>query len=36
LDGSFDLAKDVVEGGFILKDGELSVGEGVGLGVKAI
>ncbi|MBC8112492.1 MAG: dipeptide epimerase, partial [Verrucomicrobia bacterium] len=34
LDGSFDLAKDVVEGGFILKDGELSVGKGVGLGVR--
>jgi L-Ala-D/L-Glu epimerase len=33
LDGSFDLAKDVVKGGFRLKDGELSLHGGNGLGV---
>lgn len=33
LDGSFDLAKDVVEGGFILEDGMMRIGEGAGLGV---
>lgn len=37
LDGSFDLAKDVVTGGFVLKDGHLSVDENrVGLGVDFI
>ncbi len=33
LDGSFDLAKDVVQGGFILKDGYLSISDKPGLGV---
>ncbi|MEM8896045.1 MAG: dipeptide epimerase [Bacteroidota bacterium] len=33
LDGSFDLAKDVVKGGFILKDGYLSLTDRPGLGV---
>jgi L-Ala-D/L-Glu epimerase len=32
LDGSFDLAEDLVMGGFTLKDGEMSIGEGVGFG----
>ncbi|MDJ1504185.1 dipeptide epimerase [Xanthocytophaga agilis] len=36
LDGSLDLAKDVVSGGFILKDGILSVNGEPGLGVKKI
>lgn len=34
LDGSLDLARDVVTGGFVLKDGILYPGDGVGLGVK--
>jgi len=33
LDGSFDLASDLMKGGFILQDGLLSVGDGYGLGV---
>jgi L-alanine-DL-glutamate epimerase-like enolase superfamily enzyme len=33
LDGSFDLARDVVEGGFILEDGRLRVTERPGLGL---
>lgn len=33
LDGSFDLAKDVVQGGFIQKDGYLSISDKPGLGV---
>ncbi len=33
LDGSLDLAKDIVEGGFVLKDGMMSVTDRVGLGV---
>ncbi len=36
LDGSLDLAKDVVSGGFILKDGMLSVNSEPGLGVRKI
>jgi len=36
LDGSLDLARDLVEGGFVLKDGELSVTDQPGLGVKWI
>jgi L-alanine-DL-glutamate epimerase-like enolase superfamily enzyme len=36
LDGSLDLARDLVEGGFVLKDGELSVADRPGLGVKMI
>ena len=32
LDGSFDLAKDLVEGGFVLKDGFLSTNDRPGLG----
>ncbi len=35
LDGSFDLAKDVVKGGFVLKDGYLSLSDKPGLGVFA-
>jgi L-alanine-DL-glutamate epimerase-like enolase superfamily enzyme len=34
LDGSFDLAEDVVKGGFILRDGNLWLGEEAGLGVR--
>lgn len=34
LDGSLDLAKDVVEGGFVLKDGHLSPNGKPGLGVE--
>lgn len=34
LDGSFDLASDLVEGGFELRDGELSTAPGNGLGVR--
>lgn len=33
LDGSLDLARDLVEGGFILEDGYLSVTDQAGLGV---
>jgi len=33
LDGSFDLARDIVDGGFILRNGILYPGEGAGLGV---
>ena len=33
LDGSLDLSRDVVSGGFVLRDGELSVGDRPGLGV---
>jgi L-alanine-DL-glutamate epimerase-like enolase superfamily enzyme len=33
LDGSLDLAKDVVSGGFIIEDGIMRVSEGFGLGV---
>jgi len=33
LDGSLDLARDLVEGGFFLKDGMLSVTDQPGLGV---
>jgi len=33
LDGSLDLARDIVSGGFILKDGYLSVSDSPGLGV---
>ena len=36
LDGSIDLARDVVQGGFVLEDGYLSLGEGVGLGVNLL
>jgi L-alanine-DL-glutamate epimerase-like enolase superfamily enzyme len=32
LDGSFDLAEDLVTGGFILEDGEMRIGDGVGFG----
>ncbi|MCB9377355.1 MAG: dipeptide epimerase [Holophagales bacterium] len=34
LDGSFDLARDLVDGGFELTDGELSTAPGNGLGVR--
>ena len=36
LDGSFDLAGDVVTGGFILKDGVMSISARPGLGVEEI
>lgn len=36
LDGSFDLARDVVKGGFILKDGFMSCSDKPGLGVERI
>ncbi|HEX5168318.1 MAG TPA: dipeptide epimerase [Cyclobacteriaceae bacterium] len=36
LDGSLDLAKDIVQGGFILKDGYMSCSDQPGLGVKRI
>lgn len=36
LDGSLDLARDVVKGGFILKDGHMSCSDKPGLGVERI
>ena len=33
LDGSLDLAKDVVSGGFLLKDGIMSIPDRPGLGL---
>ena len=36
LDGSLDLARDVVEGGFVLKDGKMTVNGKAGLGVSLI
>ncbi len=36
LDGSFDISKDLVEGGFIIKDGFMSMSGLPGLGVKKI
>lgn len=36
LDGSFDLSKDVVKGGFILKDGYMYCSEKAGLGVEKL
>jgi len=36
LDGSLDLARDVVKGGFILKDGYMSCSDKPGLGVERI
>jgi L-Ala-D/L-Glu epimerase len=36
LDGSLDLAKDIVKGGFILKDGIMSCSEKPGLGLERI
>ncbi|MCC6288967.1 MAG: dipeptide epimerase [Chitinophagaceae bacterium] len=36
LDGSFDLAEDIVEGGFIVKDGMMSITNTPGLGFKKI
>jgi len=36
LDGSFDLARDVASGGFVLKNGYLSVSEKPGLGISLI
>lgn len=36
LDGSFDLAEDLVEGGFIVKDGMMSLTPGAGLGLKRL
>ena len=32
LDGSLDLAKDLVKGGFLLENGEMRPGEGAGFG----
>lgn len=34
LDGSFDLERDVVEGGFVLEDGFMRISEAPGLGVR--
>jgi L-alanine-DL-glutamate epimerase-like enolase superfamily enzyme len=36
LDGSFDLARDIVSGGFILQDGMLSVSDEPGLGLELL
>jgi len=36
LDGSLDLARDLVQGGFVLEDGELRITDRPGLGVKMI
>jgi len=36
LDGSLDLAKDVVKGGFLLKDGMMSIPDRPGLGLEAL
>lgn len=36
LDGSFDLAKDLATGGFVLKDGKLHLTDAPGLGVRLI
>jgi L-alanine-DL-glutamate epimerase-like enolase superfamily enzyme len=36
LDGSFDLGKDIVKGGFVLKDGYMYCSEKPGLGVERI
>ena len=36
LDGSLDLARDAVSGGFVLKDGMMYPGEGKGLGVRLL
>lgn len=36
LDGSFDLAQDVVQGGFLLRDGIMYVSDLPGLGVQAV
>lgn len=33
LDGSFDLSRDIVSGGFVLEDGFLRTSESPGLGV---
>jgi L-alanine-DL-glutamate epimerase-like enolase superfamily enzyme len=34
LDGSFDLARDIAEGGFVLEDGQLRTGDEPGLGLR--
>ena len=34
LDGSFDLAEDIVSGGFLLNDGMMSISNKAGLGVE--
>jgi len=36
LDGSLDLARDLVTGGFVLENGYLSIGDGLGLGCKLL
>ena len=36
LDGSFDLARDLVKGGFIIKDGHMQVLDKPGLGIERI
>jgi L-Ala-D/L-Glu epimerase len=36
LDGSFDLAKDVAKGGFLLKNGEMSLTNKIGVGVELL
>jgi L-alanine-DL-glutamate epimerase-like enolase superfamily enzyme len=35
LDGSLDLARDVVDGGFVIEDGVMRSSGGPGLGVRA-
>ena len=36
LDGSLDLAKDLVSGGFNLKDGKMFINDTAGIGVKMV
>ncbi|MEO0468048.1 MAG: dipeptide epimerase [Bacteroidota bacterium] len=36
LDGSLDLARDLVQGGFVIENGEMGLAGGNGLGVRAI
>ena len=36
LDGSLDLARDLVSGGFVIEDGFMSTVEAPGLGVKPL
>ncbi|MEZ4749107.1 MAG: hypothetical protein R3B54_00360 [Bdellovibrionota bacterium] len=36
LDGSFDLGRDLVEGGFTVENGELLLTGGTGLGVRLL
>ena len=34
LDGSLDMASDIVSGGFVIEEGVMRIGEGSGLGVE--